>query len=168
MTEWLIWSDLIFICISHLTGYSEQPLLRFDENTLTQPQDLERRCNPSVTDQEPEKGLQISDLQSRVLASGRMQLSSPDVSKVTSYFQSWRFLSCCDLTWRSSESKVINKTHVNPRRKEIRWSAKLPFFIRPQVDHHFSVAPGFSYSTLFNSLSLLLLLFVCLLKTARE
>ena len=69
-------------------GYSEQPLLRFDENTLTQPQDLERRCNLSVTDQEPEKGLQISDLQSRVLTSGRMQLFSPDVSKVTSYFQS--------------------------------------------------------------------------------
>ena len=69
-------------------GCSEQPLLRSDENTLTLPQDLERRCNPSVTDQEPEKGLQISDLQSRVLASGRMQLSSPDVSKVTYFFQS--------------------------------------------------------------------------------
>lgn len=134
----------IFICIHHLTGCWEQPLLRSDENTLTLPQDLERRCNPSVTDQESEKGLQISDLQSRVLASGRMQLSSPDVSKVTSYFQSWRFLSCCDLTWRSSESKVINKTHVSPGRKEIRWSTQLPFFMRPQVDHHFSVAPGFS------------------------
>ena len=134
----------IFICISHLTGYSEQPLLRFDENTLTEPQDSEWRCNPSVTGQEPGKGLQISDLQSKVLASGRMQLSSPDVSKVTSYFQFWRFLSCCDLTRRSSESKVINKTHVNPGRKEIRWSAKLPFFRGPQADHHFSVAHGSS------------------------
>ena len=144
----------IFICISHLTGYSEQPLLWFDENTLTQPQDSEWRCNPSVTGQEPGKGLQISDLQSKVLASGRMQLSSPDVSKVTSYFQFWRFLSCCDLTWRSSESKVINKTHVNSGRKEIRWSAKLPFFMGPQADHHFSVAVVFQVSTLFNSLSL--------------
>lgn len=152
----------IFICISHLTGYSEQPLLWFDENTLTQPQDSEWRCNPSVTGQEPGKGLQISDLQSKVLASGRMQLSSPDVSKVTSYFQFWRFLSCFDLTWRSSESKVINKTHVNSGRKEIRWSAKLPFFMGPQADHHFSVAVVFQVGTLFNSLSLLLLLlFVC-------
>lgn len=69
-------------------GCSEQPLLRSDENTLTLPQEIERRYNPSVTDQEPEKGLQISDLQSRVLASGRMQLSSPDVSKVTYFLQS--------------------------------------------------------------------------------
>lgn len=64
----------------------EQPLLRFMK-TPTEPQDSEWRCNPSVTGQEPGKGLQISDLQSKVLASGRMQLSSPDVSKVTSCFQ---------------------------------------------------------------------------------